>query len=186
MQHVEAGPQPGCAVPRWTRGQHEKAPSSSPSTSTWARLADRTYQTARGWRLALLRSTSCEQTPSSRRSSIGSLVTIRHGQHRREAPKSRARVITADGATEDELRRDLDVLIGAQERRLIRQRTQPTRWPDATSPLPSRERGMRQLLRASERRAFAKSADALASPSQRSAGSLSATARPAVNNKSAT
>jgi DNA invertase Pin-like site-specific DNA recombinase len=41
----------------------------------------------------------------------------------REAARARARVVTADGATDDELRRDFDVLISAHERRLIKQRT---------------------------------------------------------------
>jgi DNA invertase Pin-like site-specific DNA recombinase len=49
---------------------------------------------------------------------IGSIDRIAH--------RAGARVVTADGATKDELRRDLDVLISAHERRLIRQRTKDT------------------------------------------------------------
>lgn len=41
----------------------------------------------------------------------------------REARRAQARVVTADGATDDELRRDIDVVLAAHERRLIRRRT---------------------------------------------------------------
>lgn len=41
----------------------------------------------------------------------------------REVRRVRAGLVSADGATDDELRRDFDVLMSAHERRLIRQRT---------------------------------------------------------------